>query len=475
MASISQIISTINPDLYHNGNVKEFKKLIAKEGFQKAAEKADPKADGENLIVYDSATEQLEPLYFWTLDFMNDAFGLDVEKLVDNFTSSPGSGHFSELGLKSTAMQQQGTKILADINTVLRSVLNVIYDLKEFKLRLSQYDGLKMKDKPTQEAAKLALKQIWMDKVDMQKGAGSINALASGQLGFQTLRDAFLAVKDEKEVGKLDLNDRVKRILKPRIQEFNVWIGESEKELRKRYELERNYLKSQVNSLKLYSRWVKPYLKSTVQLEQSERGRNPGLVNTFNTLVLELTILGKDPVSLPPEIGEKPKKQKRKYYKCVLVDFTFRGIPQKSAQHYTFGGRTEIRFKAYALNEDELKKLDQELAKSDVGDVLKLIEGATDDSLGKIQEEIDSFLDEEEEGVKEEKTKDTSNPFSALFGLYNKEDKPKKPTTQKIEKVNPDTWFESTHIRAYAQEQAKETAFKIFDIYKKVHGMASYT
>ena len=64
-------------------------------------------------------------------------------------------------------MQQQGTKILGDINTVLRSILNIIHDLKDFRTRLQGYDDLNSKDKNTSEGAKLSLKQIWLDKVDI--------------------------------------------------------------------------------------------------------------------------------------------------------------------------------------------------------------------------------------------------------------------------------------------------------------------
>ena len=108
--------------------------------------------------------------------------------------------------------------------------------------------------------------------------------------------DVELLVK-EKEVGphkhedekyvRCSICKRVKRILLPRIQEFNIWIEQSEKELRKRYEIERTYLKSQVNSLKLYSRWAKPYLKAAQQLEMQEKGREPALVKSFNTILLE--------------------------------------------------------------------------------------------------------------------------------------------------------------------------------------------
>ena len=452
------------------------------------AKKGGPEASHE--LAYDSSTETLEPVYFWLLEFMKD-FGLNPEKLVDTFTSSPGSGHFSELGQRATIMQQQGAKIMGDVNTVLRSVLNVIYDLKEFRIRLEHYDHLKSSDSHRKDAALMSLKQIWMDKVDVTKGNSSLKGMALGQAGFVTLLDAFLAAKDEKAVSKLDLNDRVKRILKPRIQEFQIWLSQSEAELRKRYELEKTYLRSQVNALKLYSRWAKPYLKSAQELEQKDQGRSPDLVKTFNTILLELTLLGKRKLDindlsfkgdLPKEFSDEKflKTLKRDYFTCVLMDFNFRGIPSRAGQqaHYVFGGKVIVTFKAYALNSEEIQKLDQELEKSDVGDVLRLVEGATTESLEQMQGDIDSFLKEEN---KDEKPKETSNPFKALLGFYDKgEKKPedkkdKKKDKKEIGKIKPDNWIEKEHLRAVAANDSIAAAYLIMDKYKKGHGMASFT
>jgi len=444
--------------------------------------------ESSHTIIYDSSSDTLEPIYFFILDLMND-FGLKPEKLIDNFSSTPGSAHFAELGQRATIMQQQAGKIMGDVNTVLRSVLNLIYDLKDFKMRLQQYDLLKSKKKEDQDAAVLALKQIWLDKVDFTKGNSSIKGMALSQAGFQTLLDAFLAAKDAKDADKIDLNDRVKRILKPRLLEFNIWQKESESELRKRYELEKTYLKSQVNSLKLYSRWVRPYLKAASDLEQNEKSRDPALVKTFNTIVLELTLLGKSKMdiadealkgNLPAEFAkEKFLKGRRNYYSCILVDFMFRGIPQRVNQqgHFAFGGRAEVTFKAYALNEDELAKFEEEFKKSELDDVLALIEGSTTESLGQLQEEINSFLEEKSSTDKKEKSKDDSNPFLALIGGYEKSEKPKKGEKEKPKKiiVKKDDWIEENHIRPLVADAVKDRMFDMFDVYKKAHNMASFT
>jgi len=482
VASIPQILGKVNPRLYAENASDLIKEYGSPDKIP--AEKVKEKPLSEHVLAYDSATETLEPVYFFILDMIND-FGFVTEKLIDNFSSSPGSGHFSELGQRATVMQQQGTKLLGDVNTVLRSTLNIIYDLKEFRIRLSHYDHLNTANK---DAAILALKQIWMDKVDMNKGRSSIKAM-SVEGGFQTLIDAFLVVKEVKDVDKIDLNDRVKRILRPRILEFNDWLEHSEVELRKRYQLERDYLKSQVNSLKLYSRWAKPYLLAAGDLEMKSGRKEPALVKAFNTIILELTLLGKQEINvkeesiagnLPAELSKM--RMKRKYYSCVLVDFKFRGIPQRVNQqsHYSFGGRADISFKSYVLNDDELEKMEEELGSSDIEDILKLVEGITTGSLSQLQEDIEFFLNEEEnESKKNSSGQDSTNPFKALFGGYNQKQKPssdKGPEKKKGPMVaSKESFIEKEHLRPFAEERAKHAAFNFFDIYKKSHGMVSYT
>jgi hypothetical protein len=505
MVTVDQIIGKVNPKLYAQNGSELLKKYGSPDKIPAGEVKPQPimyipdkqderpkffKQSGvpaSHSLIYDSSSETLEPVYFFILDLMND-FGLGTEKLIDNFSSSVGSGYFSEMGQRKSIMQQQGAKLLGDINTVLRSVLTLIYDLKEFRIRLQAYDDLKSKDKDKSMAARLSLKQIWMDKVDIQKGNSSIKAMALGQGGFVTLLDAFLASDEEKAVKNLDLNERVKRAVLPRIQEFNSWLNISEQELRKRYEVEKTYLKSQVNSLKLYARWAKPYLKAAEELNPSEMGREPALVKSFSTTIFELTLLGKRKLNvkdaaleglLPKEFTKDSflRTLKRDYFICILVDFRFRGIPQRMQQQggFAYGGKVDVSFKAYVLNSDELKKLNEELDKSDINDALALVQGATDESLAKIQEEIDFFLEEEKTEEKKSSYSDQSNPFLALIGAYEKSDRPKE--TKKDNKNAPivkDSWVESEMIRPLAAAGAVDTIFSLFDIYKKSHGMVSF-
>jgi len=154
VVNIHNLIAAISPELYCAPEIrKEVKNLVKTQGYLKASEIAKPSnSDGvpdyeelkkdplsklalkipseKHSLEYDSMSESLEPFYFWILDFLNGMFK-SVDKITDNFVSSPGSGHFSELSGKATRMQEEAMKMLGSANTVIKSILNLVYDLKE--------------------------------------------------------------------------------------------------------------------------------------------------------------------------------------------------------------------------------------------------------------------------------------------------------------------------------------------------------
>lgn len=502
-SNIHNLIAAISPDVFCDPSVrKEVKELVKKEGIAKAAEKAKPFISEEpftydsmkqnplknfglrvpieqHKLTYDSTAEGLEPIYFWILDFLSKSFK-NVEKIIDNFVSSPGSSHFSEFGQKATVMQREAANMLGSVNNVLKSILNLLYDLRDFKLRLEPYEKLESGTGSEKESALLSLKQIWMDTVDIKRGTGSVNGLAQ-QLDFVTIRDGFMAAENEKLEFKgreIDLNERVKRILKQKVREFYAWLKESEVELKKRFEIEKRYLKSQVNTLKLYSRWIRPYLEAANKLEQRATP-NAALVTTFNTILLELTLMAKDKYDPEDDVNQYllPKMYKKitqkKYNPIVIVEFKFRGIPSKQGQHYTFGGVTEIVFTSYALTDQELKKFNEEVDKDNFKEVMQMIEGITTESIGELQEEIDQYLGEIDGKEKKEETpknNEDTNPFSALFSFFKSDKKAKENNNE----ITPDNNYEKT-LRSQAIIIAREKCFAVFDVYKKAHGMPSHT
>lgn len=509
---IKKLIAAINPDVFCSDERDEagkklsskVKQIAKEEGLIKAAEVAKLKeADfldivqikssknafsltgikspiEQHKLVYDAFSQNLEPIYFWILDYVNNNFGGGTEKLIDNFVSSPQSGQFGEMSRRAAILRDDASKQMATVNQILKSILNLIYDLKEFKLRLVYYEELKSDDKMKRESAMLSLKQIWMDNVDIKRQAGSINGLAQ-QLDFVTIRDAFMAADSLEAVDKLDLNDRVKRILKQRVPEFFRWVKESERELKKRFEIEKTYLKSQVNSVKLYARWVKPALVAARQLEQNLEP-TADIVNAFNTSLFRLVLMAKggsyDPADdvLSGDLPKVFKKMKfRKYTPFTIIEFGFRSAPDRADQRggYGYRGKAEVVFTSFAMNEDELKLLKKKVEEDDFGDVYKMITGATEESLGQLQGDIEELLGEKDPNKEEGKKKgEDANPFSALFSFFKKEEKKKSGDLEK-DGIPKDTEYEKV-LRSQALLGSRWTCRKLYDDYKKVHGMPAF-
>jgi len=518
--NIHNLIAAINPDIYcsdgEDGKLKdEVKKIVKdalargdKDAYLQAAEKAKSvggswldedvsnigyedalKKEGlgnpinQHVLEYDAFGESLEPVYFWLLDKLQDEFK-KVEKLSDNFVASPGSSYYSEMGIKATTMQNEASKLMAAANTVLRSILNLIYDLKEMRLILDAYEKYGSDEARNKEAGLLALKQKWMDQVDIKRGNGSLKGFAQ-QFDYVTIIDAFMTANSSEDVENLDLNDRVKRILLQRVPEFLKWVEESSKELKKRYEIEKAYLKSQVNALKMYSRWAKPYLKAAKALEQTHEP-DAALVTTFNTVLLELLLFGVgeyDPekdLALPNALFKKYGG--RDYMPILILDLKFRSMPERISQSqqggYGFRGRVTVEFTSYALNEGELKVLKKQLEHDDFGDMVGAIEGATDESLAQIQGDVDELLGdkESEEKSEEEKVGEDTNPFSALLGMLDFLI-PKKKEVEEFkldEELVKDDFLEEV-ARSQALISARAKLEGIYTAYKKAHKMVTPT
>jgi len=448
----------------------------------------------QNNMTYDTNTNALEPIYYWIIDFIAS---YKPEKIVDSFTAAPGSSYFADLGQKATRMQEEGMKILGMVNTIIKSVMNIVYDLKNFDQRLKEYKRAKSKNPKEKEAGILALKQIWLNSVDSLRGMGSLNNMAqSPQPGFVLLRSAFMYAdeKGDRDVRHMDLNDMAKRILIPRVQEFYDWVNLSYDELAKRYEIQKSYLKSQVATLKLYSRWVTPYLRAAEQLRMKEN-TEPGLVSVFGAMILELSLLGKrkiDVVSearaknLPPYFA-KTKVKIRDTWQVLTVDFKFRTYPTQAAPHT---GKVEISFKAYALNEDELLLFEKLRENDTIKSILQVSEVVSEETLAQLEKDIETYAGEGEKVKPKQKTL-FEDLYKAITGKFvpqtrTQSEKAKKEKAAKEKKeiedkkkklaeegIREDNYEESV-VRKFAEINAAEFAFKAYDIFKKSQRMASF-
>ena len=451
-------------------NIKKEAEKIKEEALVKLKNKEPV----EYHITYDTFGQTLEPIYFWVLDFLrNDSpsgLGLEVEKIEEEFEASAGGAFFGELGARATVMQDRAMAILKYVNGIIKEIINLIYDLREYDMRLEVYndaDNKKQQNKEKRQAAEYSLKSIWMDQVDIKTGLGSINNLTRGDLQFITLRDAFMQARSISDVNKIDLNKRVKIILKKKLEEYFQWRIYGEKELRRRYSIEKNYLRSQVDSLKLYTKWARPYLRAAQKLGMKELNKgkisNPDIIAAFNNMQMELSLFAKKEIK-PSSIFPSYKRLKfsKKYYSCIEVNFSYRTAPQSiragQSTHFAHVGVVDIYFKAYALTEEELKKIEMQ----EIYEDMSLVEHLTDQSLKDLQEDLNYYL-ETEEKPKEEKQK-TPNPLKALVEIFSNI----KGFTGSASK------YQEEKVKEEAKNAAKSLCLVAYDVFKKSHRMITW-
>ena len=283
---------------------------------------------------------------------------------------------------------------------------------------------------------------------------------------------------EEVEEKKIDLNDRVRRILLRKLDEYLKWKKYSEQELKKRYDIERQYLKSQVDSLKLYTKWTRPYLKASQQLRMKEFN-SPDLVAAFDNMQMELTLFGKKEIK-PGSVFEEYNSLKigKKFYSCVEVNFKFRTIPQavrtQTGSHYVHAGTTDMTFRAFVFTDDELKELEAQELYED----MDIVEELTNVSLKALEEDLNEFLKEEpkKQDLKKKKKEfefkiPFSEPVKEFYGI-----------TRSVSKGFMELLhfnvggknYESGLIRKKAEETALKNTFVAYDVYKKSHGMLSW-
>jgi len=474
----------------------------------------------EYTLGYETFQSSLEPVYYWIYDALKGpTFGLKydlVAKTRDEFAAAEASAFYGELGRRRTELEKRASELMGTINMVVKSILNLIYDLKEFELRLDEYKKLHSDEEAVSNGADYALKTIWLTEVDSKKGPGSINSLVQN-LNYVMLRDAFFSIhmpvgeadKVEKDVlnkiqKELDVPDMIKRILQGRVKEYLKWRELSEKELDKRYKIERTYLKAQVNSLKLYTKWARPYMIATQKLLPAELAAEDmgELPTTFNTMLTFLDLFAKKKVKIAQKPGssdvikvekytklkkvkdeEKEEEKDNDVYSVLEVKFVYRVLPGGQTQEGYRGhlGNVDVKIVGYEMQQKDLDNL--EIARQN--EVISLVDEVTKDTLDALEDDIKRFLGDEDKGEKKEtksrkhlgrQIDDTINITKKHFGDI-------KEQVQKISNVvnslsnwnaEQQTEWNTQRLRKLAKEKSKKDAYMLIYLYKKLHSMLTW-
>jgi hypothetical protein len=296
----------------------------------------------------------------------------------------------------------------------------------------------------------------------------------------------------------MDLTDVVRRILAPRTKEFIDWMYISDKELRKRRDIEKAYLKAQNSALKAYAKWARPYLIGTNKLipaeytelleEHKELGLGSASIPTpFHAMWFYLELIGQKAAKIEltrPPVGvyKELELEDKANTPLTIIDvrFAFRGSPQQSVgargeRGMAFTGRTFIRFTGYVM----LNKHWNMLLDTQDDEVLNYIDVMTKETLDAMADDLKKYLEE----APEPETKPAKTIFDLplsqfvkpIFGSLKKFNEQAKAIYKHMPKgsMSSNEAWKLARLKLVAQEKAKKDSQSLFDKYRKANKMLS--
>ncbi|MBI5872135.1 hypothetical protein HZB88_03545 [archaeon] len=435
-------------------------------------------AKGKHRLTMESMTSSIEKYYFWTLRFIKNQpnYGLGyptVIKINDIFDASVASTFHGQIGSKISAIQQQVSNYLAQIGQMLKTLLPIVREIRIMDERLDYYK----RSLEGEESAEIALKSIWIEVVEGGiNNPNSVYSMAT-KLGFITLPDLFfkIAVQGDSTKKQLDnvdnaikgieLNKKVKDALAKKLFQYHEWKDKTYREMGYTRKFRIRNLKQHWNVIKLYTEWLRPYLKTLKALQFRGNFDDPELISAFESSKVEIELLALR------EKEEDLKSGKKKYTPCIKVRFVYSTRPvleyvkegQKGPAHF---GRTEITIEPFAVEWKDIEEYKKQKEKEDwemVSDIFGAMES--------IGEDVQKYLKEAEEGEKEEK-KEEEKPslIEVLSGGFIRAPK-KKEKSKKEKPISRKQAKSSEEEKEKAKKEAIDKAYVLYDIFKAGHKM----
>ncbi len=383
--------------------------------------KKDMESIRHYVIQVEAYSESVEKWYFWILEQLKE-WGYDVNKTEDMFFASELSGLWGISSQRLSIQQEKAQQILGAINSMVKQIFQIVRSIRITKERLGIYREV-IEDK--KESADVTLKGLFIDMVQgSTKNPSSVYGMAT-QLGFTTLPDLFFNIhiwdrrKVDEVIEKSELvktqNQSVINALKRHLKQFLEWRDKTYEELKTSERFYLSTLRQQVNAIKMYIDWAKPYLKVINKLKKSQYSddvsnkRREDVLTAFDTSTSDLEIFavlrsGSNKKRLK-EIEKKTEgnnelKERYMHYEVrpvIKVSMHFRSAPvlttgreyQRTPTHI---GRCEIDFDAYVMNENQIDAYIQD----ENNEAFELLTAATS-SLESLGDELNKYLKEAEE------------------------------------------------------------------------------
>lgn len=430
-----------------------------------------------------------EAYYFWILNFLRNpnALNYSIEKTSDIFTATEASSYFGNIEARKEAQMRSVSTYLATIGQLTKNLFQMVRELRIIDERRDYYS----KSEEGDESAEVALKGIWVGQVEGgAENPFSVTGMAR-KVGFVILPDLFFKINPsngskgvDKEVEALEgegINPRVRSVLKQKLMQYYLWKERTGGELKWRKNFVLKSMSQTYHSVKMYTHWLKPYLRNIRKLQMSGIEK-PDLVTAFETSYIEIELLcTKDKYEAETTMGFV-ERQFTNYFPCIRVKFNYITRPEMAfQQEYQKGavhaGRTTIEIEGYVLKKEELDAYRLKKDEEDL-DLIQSVEISVE-SLG---DELKKYLKEagELDANPEDKKKKKKGP-SIIEGVFEPFEGVFKGFGEIFGSLVPERKEHGKKMSEWEMEQENEAAkavsahvYTLYDVFKKAHGMMSW-
>ncbi len=456
---------------FENELSEEFRGSFIKTGYPTPARRYRVSYEGYNISI--------EEPYFWVLHYLRYSNGFPkIEKITDIFAAAENSAFFGVNQQKLGLQQDKVSQFLATIGKMVRELFQLVREMRILDERMSYYAD-SYTNSPSAESAEITLKGIWVDLVEQgAKNPASVYGMAR-EVQFTTLPDLFFSTHPKKQEDvdvvvareRGQFNRKVREVLMRKLRAYLAWKEHSYEEIKNRRKFTLKYLRQHFEIIRMYTSWVKPYLKNIQRLQlDQQRTDSPDLVVAFESSMIEVEILAIKP--------SQPVSQ------CLVIHYLFRTRPEMNySQEYQRGplhlGRVEINFRGYGWTDKEIDNYKKMRQQEDLN-LLGVIDGSVKSALEALGDELINYLKEagEEFEEKKEPRKEPSRSgpflslfkgFGELFGSFG----PRKEIKKKKRETRTDV-MKIALSRRDAQNKLKSTMWTTYHNFKKQHDMLNW-
>jgi hypothetical protein len=456
-----------------------------------------PKPLHKFKIISEAFNQNIESMYFWTLNSIRDDWGLhDVIKINDIFTASEQSAFWGAAQQRLQIQQGQVSNYLQTVGKLVKELFQLVRELRILDERLILYrESNKLitgsiKDRKMTQSAEVVLRGYWVDLKDGgAKSPGSVYGMAT-QLGFAILPDLFFAAPPLKadEVDKycdsLEFNRKVIEVLKRKLKSYIVWKETTQKELEVRRNFTIKFLRQHYNVIQMYMSWVKPYLRNVKRLSMNmERSASEDLIGAFEGSIVEIEVVCS-------------RKITDSYSAVVVASWYYRTRPamdyhQEGYQHRgpIHVGRTEMTLRSYAWKDEDIQNY-RRMRDDESMEMLGAMDESVRSAIEALGDELKAYLREageklpedlrKEEDAKKEAEKKAKqkppgalDPFISIFGGFKDIFTAMAPGVGGKYKPDKTDW-EIKKEADKAAGTANTVLWQTYKNFKKAHGMISW-